>query len=83
MLQGCPFGGDCESCGHAGGSVVCHCLGVTEENLVASIQTLELRTMREVRRHTGAGAGCTACHRRIQLLIDHFAASSVEICSAR
>jgi NifU-like protein len=84
MLNGCPFGGDCTECPHNNGSVVCHCLGITEETLVSALVTLELRTVREVRQYTGAGAGCTACHRKIQNYIDAYSpSSSPEICSAR
>jgi bacterioferritin-associated ferredoxin len=54
---------DCVSCPD---KVVCHCLQVTEGQLVQVIQTLELRTVKEVRRHTGAGAGCMCCHARIK-----------------
>jgi NAD(P)H-nitrite reductase large subunit len=38
---------------------------VTEATLVEKITTLDLRTLREVRRHTGAGEGCTCCHAEI------------------
>jgi bacterioferritin-associated ferredoxin len=80
----CPHGGDCGSClAVHGPEVVCHCLGVTEDELVTALATFDLKTVREVRRQTGAGTGCNACHRRIQLYIDSYSSSSAEICSAR
>jgi bacterioferritin-associated ferredoxin len=45
-------------------------LQVTEEVLVEALATLELRTVKEVRQHTGAGDGCTACHRSIRRLLE-------------
>ena len=65
------------------GPVVCHCLGVTEEQLVSAVVAFDLQTLQEVRRQTGAGTGCNACHRRINLLLQSYSSSSAEICSAR
>lgn len=79
----CPRGGDCRSCLTLGGPVVCHCLGVTEEELATAVTAMGLRSIREVRRETGAGTGCNACHRRIQLLVESYSSSAAEICSAR
>jgi bacterioferritin-associated ferredoxin len=45
--------------------MVCLCLQVTEEMLLEALAVLDLRTLQEVRQHTGAGDGCTACHRRL------------------
>ena len=82
-MNGCPFAGDCGSCQAQGGPVVCGCLGVTEDELVTALTTLGLRSVKEVRRHTGAGDGCNACHRKIQIYIQSYSSSSAEICSAR
>ena len=82
-MNGCPFGGDCDRCQAADGPVVCHCLGVTEDELVAALTNHGLRTVRDVRRHTGAGTGCNGCHRRIEVYIQSYSSSSAEICSAR
>jgi len=69
---------------YAGGPMVCHCLKITEDQLITAVATLELRTIHDVRRHTGVGDGCNACHRRIQLYLDAYSSSSsLEICSAR
>jgi bacterioferritin-associated ferredoxin len=82
-MNGCPRGADCGGCQMYGGPMVCHCLQVTEDQLVSALTTLELRTVREVRRLTGAGTGCNCCHTRIQLLLQTYSSSSAEICSAR
>jgi bacterioferritin-associated ferredoxin len=64
--------------------MVCHCLRITEDQLVTAVTTLELRTVPDVRRHTGAGDGCTACHRKIQSYLDAYSsAPPPDICSAR
>lgn len=82
-MSGCPRGGDCRSCLSLDGPVVCHCLGVTEEQLVSAVSAQDLRTLQEVRRLTGAGTGCNACHRRICVYLETYSPSSAEICSAR
>lgn len=46
--------------------VVCACLQVTERQLRAAVERSGIQTVRELMRATGAGAGCTACHRRIE-----------------
>jgi NAD(P)H-nitrite reductase large subunit len=58
---------ECDTCP---AQVICYCMHVTEDKIVDALQTLGLRTVREVRHQTRAGDGCTACHRRIQGLID-------------
>jgi bacterioferritin-associated ferredoxin len=82
-MSGCPRGGDCRSCMDLGGPVVCHCLGVTEEQLVSAVAAFDLQTLNEVRRRTGAGTGCNACHQRIRFHLESYSSSSYEICSAR
>ena len=73
---------DCHSCV---ANVVCHCLNVTEDQVVEAITTLALRTVKDVREHTGAGEGCTACHARLRAFLDQHAylASSPPICSLK
>jgi NifU-like protein len=56
----------CQTCP---GRVLCHCLGVTEETILNALSVFELRTVKEVRQHTGAGEGCTACHRQLRHLL--------------
>lgn len=58
---------DCQTCP---GRVVCYCLHVTEEVVVDAIQNLGLRSVKDVRQHTRAGDGCTACRRHIQQLLE-------------
>ena len=45
--------------------VTCRCLGVDRSEVVDCIAVTGAETVREVTAHTGAGSGCTACHRRI------------------
>ncbi|MFN4258290.1 MAG: (2Fe-2S)-binding protein [Gemmataceae bacterium] len=61
--------------------LVCHCLQVTEEMVVETLTTLGIRSVEELREVTGAGAGCTACQRRLRKYIDEYAYSP--ICSAK
>jgi len=49
---------------------VCRCLKVSEETISSAIVSLGLRTVRDVRRATGAGDGCTCCHAEIRELIE-------------
>jgi NAD(P)H-nitrite reductase large subunit len=46
--------------------ILCECLGVTEDEVVAAIEGEGLRTVRQVTACTTAGAGCTACHPAIR-----------------
>jgi bacterioferritin-associated ferredoxin len=57
----------CETCPDR---IVCRCLQVTEEQVVRMIERLELRSVRDVRKYTGAGEGCTCCHAKIQEYIE-------------
>ena len=71
------------------GRLVCRCLGVTEAVLVEALVTLEIRTLQELRRETGAGDGCTACHRLLERYLEKQAypssssSSAAPICSVR
>jgi NAD(P)H-nitrite reductase large subunit len=59
----------CHSCPD---KVVCRCLNVTEAELIRAISNQDLRTIREIRRLTGAGEGCTCCHEQIrEYLVRH------------
>ena len=72
----------CEGCS---GEFLCHCLKVTEEMLVEAVNRFGLQTLNDVRRHTGAGDGCTACHRQIRRVLLEAAqpSSSSPICSVK
>jgi bacterioferritin-associated ferredoxin len=66
--------------------IVCHCLQVTETTLVATLQLRECRTLKELRQHTGAGDGCTACHRLLRCYLERHrtqASSAEPICSVK
>lgn len=77
----CPF----DSCQNCPAEFLCHCLRVTEEMLTEAVERYGLRTLNDVRRHTGAGEGCTACHRKIRMHLEviHQSSSSDPICSVR
>ena len=49
--------------------VICHCLKVTQAEVESAIVTSDEPSLRCVMRMTGAGTGCTACHRAIRGLI--------------
>ena len=52
-----------------GDKVVCHCLGVTESDIRKATATGELDSLRAVMQQTGAGSGCTVCHRAIKAML--------------
>jgi NAD(P)H-nitrite reductase large subunit len=57
---------------------------VTEQTIVTAITTLGLRTVKDVRRATEAGDGCTCCHREIAAYLAVYSSSSEPaICSAK
>ncbi len=81
MHRSCPADRCCDgSCQRGGNSspLICSCLNVTEETVVNAIATLGLRTVKEVRKYTGAGDGCTACHPRIREVLKQHAQSPSE-----
>jgi NifU-like protein len=59
--------------------VVCRCLKVTEGHIIEAVVTLGLRTVKDVRGATGAGDGCTCCHKQIRALIEVHAEVTVEV----
>jgi bacterioferritin-associated ferredoxin len=52
--------------------MICRCLRVTEEVLVQAFASGDIRTLKDIRRHTGAGDGCMACHRRLASYLERF-----------
>lgn len=62
-----PCAGPCAGCPDR---IVCHCLKVTEESISGAIQSLSLRTVKQVTTITGAGDGCTCCHQQIRELLE-------------
>jgi NAD(P)H-nitrite reductase large subunit len=59
--------------------VICHCLQVKESQIVDAIAVTGAESLRDVVEHTGAGAGCTACHCRIRELLGCRTAASAGI----
>jgi bacterioferritin-associated ferredoxin len=59
--------------------IVCHCLQVSESTLSDAIAVSGITTMKELCRETGAGGGCTACHRRLRELLQK-TQQSVPVC---
>jgi bacterioferritin-associated ferredoxin len=52
--------------------IVCHCLGITKSEIRGALEDGTAECLRSVMQQTGAGTGCTACHRAIQrLLVAH------------
>jgi bacterioferritin-associated ferredoxin len=68
-----PMNCDHSSCSDCPGRIVCRCLQVTEDVIVDTITRLELHSVREIRRHTGAGEGCTCCHRELLACLEQHA----------
>lgn len=75
------FTNDCSTCP---GRLVCRCLQVTEDALRQAVTTLGLKTLQEVRAATGAGDGCTCCHRKLRHYLEVISYSSDSpICSVK
>jgi bacterioferritin-associated ferredoxin len=55
---------------HITEKVICHCYGVYESQMEQTIERLEAQTVQEVTSQSCAGNGCTACHFRIQRMIN-------------
>jgi bacterioferritin-associated ferredoxin len=74
-----------ERCDTCPGRLACHCLGVTEEAVLEAASLSGAATINDLRRLTGAGDGCTACHQRLRLLLVRAQSSSSPspICSVR
>ena len=56
--------------------IVCPCLRVTERQVLAALAQRDIRTLHELRKATGAGEGCTACHAALRQLLDRHGADS-------
>ena len=77
----------CTDCG-VGKHFLCRCLRVTEAEVLHALSHFAVRTVKDLRKLTGAGDGCTACHRLLARYIERFAQSSASssaepICSVR
>ena len=65
---------DCSSCPTR---LVCRCLQVTEDALLAALDAGGIHTLRDIRKCTGAGEGCTACHRKLKGYLERRTALAV------
>ena len=52
------------------GRYVCTCLRITECELLNTLSSANIRTLRDLRRTIGAGDGCTACHPALKRYLD-------------
>jgi bacterioferritin-associated ferredoxin len=44
---------------------VCACMRLTHADLIEAVAAGTIQTLADLRRQTGAGDGCMACHRRL------------------
>lgn len=61
------------------GNIICHCFGVTDEQILRAVSENGLTTVEEVTHYTKAGGGCGKCVDDIQRLIDE-ATGKVAVC---
>jgi bacterioferritin-associated ferredoxin len=60
------------SCRDCPSRILCHCLQVSEAEVIEALETRDIRTLKDLRRHTTAGDGCTACHQQLmEFLQEH------------
>ncbi|MCG8530400.1 MAG: Fe-S cluster assembly protein NifU [Desulfovibrionales bacterium] len=52
------------------GTIICHCFGITDEQILRAVKENGLKTVEEVTHYTKAGGGCGKCVDDIQRLID-------------
>jgi bacterioferritin-associated ferredoxin len=75
------------SCSECPQRLICRCLRVSEAEVRQALITFDLRTLKDLRRHTGAGDGCTACHVRLSACIQEhtqsLSSSDGPICSVK
>jgi NifU-like protein len=62
------------------GEVVCHCFGVTKEDVERVVRENDLRKVEDVTHYCKAGGGCENCHEDLQAIIDeaHGAAAAAK-----
>lgn len=56
------------------GKVICHCFGVTEEEIARVVRDNALTTVEQVTNYCKAGGGCGKCHPEIELIINRIRA---------
>ena len=60
--------------------VVCRCLQVTESEVVEAVTAHDLRSVKDICHHTGAGDGCTACHAHLRAILEHVTLADIVRC---
>lgn len=74
--------GTCHTCPAVGSCpdrVVCHCLRVTEDEVIAAITRDGATTLKELRTLTEAGGGCNCCHKELRVYLDVYAGRAVAL----
>jgi len=63
---------DCtrKGCGVCPQRLVCECLNITEAALVEALTGRDIKTVKDIRRLTGAGDGCTVCHKLLKTYLE-------------
>ena len=59
--------------------IVCRCLNVNEAQVIQMIARLELRTVHDLSKHTGAGDGCTCCHAKLEDYLELFSCETAAL----
>ena len=49
--------------------VICRCLGVTSEEIDSAVSVFNAESVQDLKQQTGAGSGCTACHRMLKHIL--------------
>lgn len=66
-----------ELCSTCPDRVVCRCLNVTETAIVEAIRNHDLQTIKELKRLTSAGDGCTCCHAELEEYLERISLAVV------
>jgi bacterioferritin-associated ferredoxin len=78
--------GSCRSCPAVGSCpdrVVCRCLKVTEQTIITAIRDAGASSIKELKVLTGAGDGCTCCHKELRVYLEVYSPSPSPICSLK
>ena len=57
-------------------NIICHCLGVTEEDIRQAVTPAAIDRLQHIATKTGAGSACMACRRRILAMLNDQCPSS-------
>ncbi|MBI3822455.1 MAG: (2Fe-2S)-binding protein [Planctomycetes bacterium] len=72
-----PFTPDpCDGCADR---IICRCLQVSESQVIRMITRLELRTVHDLTKYTGAGDGCTCCHAKLAEYLEKFSCEAAAL----